>query len=138
MTPAADGSEWARRASGELAAALAGVASGERDPMADAILAARRSVCAGLGRAGLRVRALCMRLMPLGCDAHGVFDLTTPPRGPGPLLTSRRSPGPRGAWTALRDRVAGDGAHPGRHRATGRPGPPSRRCDDRAARADDG
>ncbi|MDF3039940.1 MAG: putative 6-phospho-3-hexuloisomerase [Thermomicrobiales bacterium] len=110
MTNAADWSEWAERASGELAAALAGVAPDEMDRMADEILAARRIVCAGMGREGLMVRALCMRLMHLGFDAHVAFDMTTPPLGTGDLLIVSSGPGQSGTWTALLDRVGGDGA----------------------------
>jgi 6-phospho-3-hexuloisomerase len=110
MTKAAEWSEWAERASGELAAALSGVAPGEMDRMADEILAARRIVCAGMGREGLMVRALGMRLMHLGFDAHVAFDMTTPPVGPGDLLIVSSGPGQSGTWTALMNRAGGDGA----------------------------
>ena len=110
MTNAADWPDWAQRASGELAAALARVAPGEMDHMADEILAARRIVCAGMGREGLMVRALCMRLMHLGFDAHVAFDMTTPPLGAGDLLIVSSGPGQSGMWMALLGRVGGDGA----------------------------
>jgi 6-phospho-3-hexuloisomerase len=110
MTKAADWSEWAERASGDLAVALSGVAPGEMDRMADEILAARRIVGAGMGREGLMVRALCMRLMHLGFDAHVAFDMTTPPVGPGDLLIVSSGPGQSGTWTALMNRAGGDGA----------------------------
>lgn len=82
ITSGDDWPDWARRASGELAAALNGAAPGEMDRMADDILAARRIVCAGMGREGLMVRALGMRLMHLGFDAHVAFDMTTPRSAP--------------------------------------------------------
>ena len=47
---ATDWATWTHRASGELAAALTGVAPDEIDRMADDIPAARRIVCAGMGR----------------------------------------------------------------------------------------
>ena len=110
MTHAADWPDWAQRASGELAAALGGVGPGEMERMADEILAARRVVCAGMGREGLMIRALVMRLMHLGLDAHVAFDMTTPPVGPGDLLIVSSGPGRSGTWTALLARAAGDGA----------------------------
>jgi len=69
---------WTNQASGELAAALLGVVPDEIDRMADEILTARQIVCSGLGWEGLMVRALCMRLMHLGLDAHMAFEMTTP------------------------------------------------------------
>jgi 6-phospho-3-hexuloisomerase len=61
------------------------------DPMmaqrlCDEIVEARRIACFGAGREGLMIRALCMRLMHLGFDAHMVGDMTTPPVGPGDLV----------------------------------------------------
>jgi 6-phospho-3-hexuloisomerase len=85
---ATDWASWAKQASDELAAALNGVAPDEIDRMADEILAARRAVCAGMGREGLMIRALCMRLMHLGFDVHMAFDMTTPAVGAGDLLMS--------------------------------------------------
>jgi 6-phospho-3-hexuloisomerase len=57
------------------------------------ILAARRIACYGVGREGLMMKALCMRLMHLGLDAHVVGDMTTPPVGKGDLLISSAGPG---------------------------------------------
>lgn len=107
---ATDWATWTHRASGELAAALTGVAPDEIDRMADEILAARRIVCAGMGREGLMIRALCMRLMHLGFDAHMAFDMTTPPVGAGDLLIVSNGPGRAGTLTALMSRAGGDGA----------------------------
>ena len=64
-----------------------------RERMCDEILAARRIACFGVGREGLMMRALCMRLMHLGFDAHVVGDMTTPPIGPGDLLMISAGPG---------------------------------------------
>jgi 6-phospho-3-hexuloisomerase len=54
---------------------------------------ARRIACYGVGREGLMMKALCMRLMHLGLDAHVVGDMTTPPLGPGDLLLASAGPG---------------------------------------------
>ena len=39
------------------------------------------------------MKALCMRLMHLGLEAHFVGDMTTPPIGPGDLLIASAGPG---------------------------------------------
>ncbi|MFN7993932.1 MAG: SIS domain-containing protein [Bryobacteraceae bacterium] len=57
------------------------------------ILRAGRIVCNGVGREGLMMRALCMRLMHLGLDAHVAGDMTTPPIGRGDLLVASAGPG---------------------------------------------
>jgi 6-phospho-3-hexuloisomerase len=105
-----DWADWTNQATGELAAALAGVAPDQIDRLADEILTARRIVCAGLGREGLMVRALCMRLMHLGLDAHVAFDMTTPPVGAGDLLIVSNGPGRLESSAALVSRARGDGA----------------------------
>ncbi len=61
--------------------------------MTGAILQSRRIVCHGVGREGLMMRALAMRLMHLGFDAHMVGDATTPPVGAGDLLIASAGPG---------------------------------------------
>ena len=106
---ATDWTKWANRASDELRTALMGVGPDEINRMADEILAARRIVCAGMGREGLMVRALCMRLMHLGFDAHMAFDMTTPRVGAGDLLIVSNGPGRLGTLTALMSRAQEDG-----------------------------
>ncbi|MFM9106916.1 MAG: SIS domain-containing protein [Chloroflexota bacterium] len=90
---AADIPALARQALDEVAAAFPSYTSDAADRMCDAILAARRIVCYGVGREGLMMKALCMRLMHLGLDAHMVGDMTTPPVGPGDLLMASAGPG---------------------------------------------
>jgi len=101
---------WTNQASGELAAALLGVVPDEIDRMADEILTARQIVCSGLGWEGLMVRALCMRLMHLGLDAHMAFEMTTPRVGGGDLLIVSSGPGQPGTLAALMSQARGDGA----------------------------
>jgi 6-phospho-3-hexuloisomerase len=83
----------ARQALGELEAALARVVPDAGERMADEILGAGTIVCYGLGREGLTVRALCMRLMHLGLRAFMVGDVTPPPVGPGDLVLVSAGPG---------------------------------------------
>ena len=83
----------ARQALAELDAALGRIAPDAGERMADEILRAGTIVCYGLGREGLMVRALCMRLMHLGLRAFMVGDITTPPVGAGDLVLVSAGPG---------------------------------------------
>uniref|UniRef100_A0A2P2IXA1 Uncharacterized protein MANES_07G111200 n=1 Tax=Rhizophora mucronata TaxID=61149 RepID=A0A2P2IXA1_RHIMU len=47
----------------------------------------------GVGREGLMLKALCMRLAHLGLSAHFVFDMTTPPITSNDLLIASAGPG---------------------------------------------
>ncbi|XP_058084712.1 uncharacterized protein LOC131232474 [Magnolia sinica] len=47
----------------------------------------------GVGREGLMMKALCMRLAHLGLSAHCVGDMTTPPIMPPDLLVASAGPG---------------------------------------------
>lgn len=47
----------------------------------------------GVGREGLMLKALCMRLFHLGLSAHCIFDMTTPPIASPDLLISSAGPG---------------------------------------------
>lgn len=47
----------------------------------------------GVGREGLMLKALCMRLAHLGLSAHFVFDMTTPPISTTDLLIASAGPG---------------------------------------------
>ena len=79
--------DLARMAAGaaeEIRAATAGV-----DPVQmEALIAAY-----GVGREGLMMRALAMRLYHMGLDAHVVGDMSCPPLGPGDLLLVSAGPG---------------------------------------------
>jgi 6-phospho-3-hexuloisomerase len=89
----ADIPRLARQALREIETVFTPATSDEAARMVDEILAARRIACFGVGREGLMMRALSMRLMHLGFDAHVVGDMTTPPIGPGDLLMISAGPG---------------------------------------------
>ena len=61
--------------------------------MTGAILQSRRIACHGVGREGLMMRALAMRLMHLGFDVHVVGEITAPPLNAGDLLIASAGPG---------------------------------------------
>ena len=80
------------------AAADIGAATGRVDPAAleglvQEIAAARRIVLHGVGRAGLMMRGLAMRLAHLGLHLHMAGDMSAPPVGPGDLLVVSSGPG---------------------------------------------
>jgi 6-phospho-3-hexuloisomerase len=83
----------ARQALSEVESVFSGVAADAAGRMCDEILKARRIACYGVGREGLMMKALCMRLMHLGLDAHVVGDMTTAPVGKGDLLVASAGPG---------------------------------------------
>src|SRR5215813_1381836 len=83
----------AQQALSEIGSVFDRVAVGTPDRMCDEILRARRVACYGVGREGLMMKALCMRLMHLGLDAHVAGDMTTPPLGQGDLLIASAGPG---------------------------------------------
>lgn len=77
----------------EVRGVLESGAAAEVDTFCDELLKAKRIACYGVGREGLMMRALCMRLMHLGLDAHMVGDMTTPALGAGDLLVVSAGPG---------------------------------------------
>lgn len=94
MTPPAPGTEGLLTgALAEIRAVLESGAAAEVEKLCDELLKANRIACYGVGREGLMIRALCMRLMHLGLDAHMVGDMTTPPVGDGDLLVVSAGPG---------------------------------------------
>lgn len=85
----------------EIRAVLENGAAAEVDRLCDELIKARRIACYGVGREGLMMRALCMRLMHLGLDAHMVGDMTTPSLGEGDLLVVSAGPGSFSTVNAL-------------------------------------
>ena len=103
--------EKVARATEELRAACAAVAPAELTALANAISQARRVICHGVGREGLMMRALAMRLYHLGLDAHVVGDMSTPPVGPDDLLVVSAGPGDFSTISALIYVARQAGAH---------------------------
>lgn len=93
----------ARRALTEIATVFDRLSADAAGRMCDEILRAHRIACYGVGREGLMMKALCMRLMHLGLDAHVAGDMTTPPVGPGDLLIASAGPGSFSTVLALID-----------------------------------
>lgn len=77
------------------------------ESFAQAIANAKTIALHGLGREGLQMKGLAMRLFHLGLDAHVVGEMTTPPVGSGDLLICSAGPGDFGTIAALM-RIAKD------------------------------
>lgn len=74
------------------------------------IAAAKRIALYGVGREGLQIKGLAMRLFHLGFDAHVVGDMTTPHIGIGDLLIVSAGPGDFSTVSALIEVAKRDGA----------------------------
>lgn len=83
----------ARRALRDIDGVFERLAPDTAERVCDELLVARRIACYGVGREGLMMKALCMRLMHSGLDAHVVGDMTAPPIGEGDLLLLSAGPG---------------------------------------------
>ena len=86
-------SDLAARASDEIRAAVAAMDPAVMQAMVEELARASRVVCYGVGREGLMMRALAMRLYHMGLDAHVAGDMSCPPVGPGDLLVVSAGPG---------------------------------------------
>jgi len=94
----------------ELRPGLAPAVLAQIDDLSEALKGAGRICCHGVGREGLMMKALAMRLFHLGCDAHVVGDMTTPPVGAGDVLFVSAGPGHFSTIAALADVARGAGA----------------------------
>jgi 6-phospho-3-hexuloisomerase len=102
--------QMAAKALSELAVVFDATTDAALQTLCDEVLAAGRIACYGVGREGLMMRALCMRLMHLGLDAHVVGDVTTPPVGAGDVLIASAGPGVFSTVLALLEVARGAGA----------------------------
>jgi 6-phospho-3-hexuloisomerase len=100
----------ARAAVSEVGAALAALAPDTVEQVCDELLAARRIACYGVGREGLAIRALAMRLFHCGLDVHVVGDMTVPPLHRGDLLVVSAGPGAFATVLALQGVARAAGA----------------------------
>ena len=89
----ADATELAVGATREVASVLERVPAETVEQMCAELERAQRIALYGVGREGLMMRALAMRLYHLGLDAHVVGDMSTPPVGSGDLFVGSAGPG---------------------------------------------
>ena len=95
--------ELALAATREVAGVLTHTPAKVFEVMCDELERAHRIACYGVGREGLMMRALTMRLYHLGLDAHVVGAMTTPPVARGDLLVVSAGPGQFSTVGALMD-----------------------------------
>jgi len=74
------------------------------------IASARRIALYGVGREGLQIKGLAMRLYHLGLDVSVVGDMTTPPLGAGDLLIVSAGPGYLSTVASLMQTASAAGA----------------------------
>jgi 6-phospho-3-hexuloisomerase len=106
----ADARELAAGAVREVGEVLARIPPETAETLCAELAGARRIACYGVGREGLMMKALCMRLMHLELHAHVVGDMTTPPIGPGDVLLASAGPGAFTTVLALMGVAADAGA----------------------------
>ncbi len=102
--------EAASRSLEELGGVMNALSSSEIEGMERELLGAGRIALYGVGREGLVMRALAMRLYHLGVDAHVVGDMSCPPLGRGDLLAVSAGPGAFSTVIALMRTARGAGA----------------------------
>lgn len=90
-----------RQALDEIGGCLDKVRREEFDAAVAAIADAGRIALYGVGREGLQIKGLAMRLFHLSRPAAMVGDMTTPPVGPGDLLIVSAGPGDFSTVSAL-------------------------------------
>lgn len=98
------------RALDEIRACLDKVSGDEMDGAIAELAGAGRIALYGVGREGLQIKGLAMRLYHLGCQAAVVGDMTTPPVGPGDLLVVSAGPGDFSTVAALMGEARAAGA----------------------------
>lgn len=106
----ADARELAPAVAREVAEVLERIPAETAERMCDELERAHRIACYGVGREGLMMRALAMRLYHLGLDAHVVGDMSAPPVGAGDLLLVSAGPGAFSTVLALLGVARGAGA----------------------------
>ncbi len=96
---------------GEIDHVLSQVDEHQMDALCQVLLKARGIVVHGLGRGGLVMRGLAMRLMHLGLSVSIVGDMITPPIGPQDLFLVNCAGGRAATIEALVDIAHRAGAH---------------------------
>lgn len=94
----------------ELRPGLSGEVLDQIDGLSVLLAGARRIVCHGVGREGLMMKALAMRLFHLGLDSHVAGDMTTPPVGVDDVFFVSAGPGEFSSVAALTEVARSAGA----------------------------
>jgi 6-phospho-3-hexuloisomerase len=81
------------RAGQDLEAVFSKFDPSQLEILSQELLAARRIVCYGVGREGLMMAAIAMRLMHAGFKSYVVGEMVTPPVGAGDIFFTSAGPG---------------------------------------------
>src|SRR6476660_2967956 len=82
-----------RRVCRELESVFEGAEPSQLELLSKELLAAQRIVSYGVGREGLMMEAIAMRLMHAGFKSYVVGEMVTPPIGPGDVFFTSAGPG---------------------------------------------
>ena len=82
-----------RRACLDLETVFERVSPSQLELLSQELLAAKRIVCYGVGREGLMMEAIAMRLMHAGFSSYVVGEMVTPPVRPGDVFWASAGPG---------------------------------------------
>lgn len=85
--------EMNEKAVAELTEVINKIDPAQMTQLIESLAAAGRIVLYGVGREGLMMKALAMRLFHMGLDVHVAADMTAPPVGNGDLLVVSAGPG---------------------------------------------
>src|SRR3984957_12687908 len=127
------------RAGQDLEAVFTKFEPSQLEILSQELLAAKRIVCYGVGREGLMMAAIAMRLMHAGFKSYVVGEMVTPPVGAGDIFFTSAGPGHFPIIETLL-KVAREAGGPHGHCdcAAGSCGPNARGRDDPSARPDHG
>jgi 6-phospho-3-hexuloisomerase len=81
------------RACQDLETVFSKFESSQFETLCQELLSAKRIVCYGVGREGLIMAAIAMRLMHAGFKSYLVGEMVTPPVGPGDVFLTSAGPG---------------------------------------------
>src|ERR1700743_2139024 len=81
------------RAGQDLEAVFSKFEPSQLEILSQELLAAKRIVCYGVGREGLMMAAIAMRLMHAGFQSYVVGEMVTPPVGAGDIFFTSAGPG---------------------------------------------
>ncbi|PYB69612.1 SIS domain-containing protein [Rhizobium wuzhouense] len=98
------------KALAELGTCLSGIDGNQFEAAVSEISNAKRIALYGVGREGLQIKGLAMRLFHLGLKSAVVGDMTTPPLEQGDLLIVSAGPGDFSTVSALMGVAKGAGA----------------------------
>ena len=81
------------RACQDLGGVFSKLETSQLETLSQELLSAKRIICYGVGREGLMMEAIAMRLMHAGFKSYVVGEMVTPPVGAGDIFLTSAGPG---------------------------------------------